>query len=345
MKKLLNSLKYGNSKTKFYIISVLLLLILGGVSLVFAITKTSPLWGMAAAFFFILAILMMNSVSFKGPIELKNIEVTTHNKKKKDIEDAVDTRKFHEKSKKEEIEEADEEENAEYLEKYSEDKVTKLFSYYKVKKNHVIVMIDYCASERIRQCPAYMWIENKSLNFLLLEKEPRKVVIPSEKVKSVNYEKGVLAFPESDYETFQRPSFVSFVFNGLLPSVYEDSKSGKTIYRKNLYVISPDIKVTNTSAKVVLDLLQMELKLPEEEEYNRRYSPYFTAAYVLNIKLKDGVISVKDYKTNIKTVLQQLAEADISMEDFKIYINQLVLGRVVTKEYADYYIEVRNKKK
>ena len=74
------------------------------------------------------------------------------------------------------------------------------------------------------------------------------------------------------------------------------------------------------------------------------YSPYFKSAYKLNILLRDGVIQVNEYKQKVKEVLESLAEAKISLEEFHKNIDQLVKGRMITEEYAEYYLEYRLKK-
>lgn len=337
MQKIINALKYGNTKTKCYIICIFLLFLCGGVSAILAGIKVSPLFAMVAIFSLLLGIILMSSVSFQGPVTTiklsENKEVSSSKFKKNKIENVI----------KEDVDSEDDKEEA-YLDNYNEKAVKKIFSYYKVKRDHVPIMLDSCKSENIRQCPAYAWLDKRYLHILLLEKEARKIEIPVKMVTRISYERGVLAHPEIDYANFSKPSFLSLVFSSLLPTVYEEGEGVRRLHRKNLYVIGNDIMVTNTSAKTVFDLLRLDLTLPEEEIYNKKYSPYFTAAYKLNIQLKDGALSVKDYKLRMKEVLQKLAEAEITEQDFSGYMKQLIQGRLITKEYADYYVEYRKKR-
>ena len=161
----------------------------------------------------------------------------------------------------------------------------------------------------------------------------------------MTYDKGCIVDIKKDYDQFKKPSLLSLAFSELLPTVYVEGEGIRAKDKKNLYVLTADLKVTNTSAKVLLDLLQVNFTLLEEEVYSKKYSPYFTSAYKLNILLKDGVLTVSDYKRKIKDVLLDLAEAQISLEVFKIYINQLIQGRLVTREYAEYYLDYRMKRK
>lgn len=345
MQKILNALRYGNTKTKVYIVAIFLLFVCCAVSAVLAWIHVSPLWAMISVFSFVLAIIFISSVSFKGPVTKKIIEKKEKQSRKGKSNEKI-KKLAQEEGTKEEDEKKENEENDEdgYLQEYSEDKIKKLFVSYKVNKGHVPIMIDSCRSERIRQCPAYAWVEKKSLYLLLLDRESRMVEIPLRKDTKIVYEKGIPVNRESDYAEFKKPSFVSLVFQSLLPTTYEDGKGFSSQTKKNLYVLTPDLMVTNTSAKALMDLLSMDMTLKEEEIYTKSYSPYFTAAYKLSIQLRDGVLSVKDYKLKIKDVLQKLGDAEISLDDFGRYIKQLVDGRLITKEYADYYVEYRRKR-
>ena len=330
MRRILYALKYGNGKTKFYIITIFILFLFGGASGVICVLRKSPLWGMTALFSSILGIIIMNSVSFKGPVT--KLQFALKGKKGP-------------KPKKDDIENEDEEkQGSDYIQKYNESNVKKLFVTYKVNKSHIPVMIDSIVSERVYHCPAYAWLEKDHLQLLLLEKEAKVISVPKKTVTKIVYCKGEPANPKTDYAGFSKPSFISAVFKPYLPTIYEEKQGVHRASKKNLYCIGTDIYITNTSARAIIDMLSLDITLPEEEIYNKKYSPYFTAAYKLSIQLRDGVISVKEYKLKIKNVLQKLAEASLSFETFYLYLNQLIQGRLITKEYAQYYLDYRKKK-
>lgn len=335
MGRIFNALRYGNAKTKRYIISIFFLFLIAVVSATKAIQLLSPLWTMVTIFSFILGILFITSLSFQ---ESKDAKKSIDNKQRNENK----TSSISEEKKDSAVLT---EENENYMEKYNETSIKKIFYYYKVKKNHIPIIIDSWESEDLKQCPAYVWLDKSDFHVLVIGKEVKKVEIPRKNLIKIVYEKGVTANINEDYQAFKNPSFMSIVFSGVLPTVYESGVGIKATHKKNLYVLFSDLKITNTSAKALIDLLQVDFSIPEEEIYSKKYSSYFTLAYKLNILLKDGVLSVNDYKRKIKEVLLSLAVAEISFDAFKIFINQLIQGRLITKEYAEYYVEYRKKQK
>jgi hypothetical protein len=325
MDKIWNGLRYGNKKTKGYILATLFLLSFGSVSVGFTIAKKSPLWGMSAIFCFLVAFLFITSLSF-------------HKTGKQIIKKTREELALSEESSKDQLEEEIEEN---IYERYDEETVKGVFIKYKVNKDHKPIIIDLCQSEKVRQCPAYIWADRGDLNLLLFEKETRKVTIPISKVTKITYEKGVLANPLLDYAGFQKTSFLNIVFSSYLPTLYEDSKDGRKVYRKNLYVLSPDIKVTNTSIRTIMDMLKLDLSYEGRFTDPDMHNPYFEKAYLLSIMLRDTVITVSEFKVRIKKLLQQLSEANISSDEFHLYIRQMVNARLITKEYAEYYLSYR----
>lgn len=325
MNKIWNGLRYGNKKTKSYILATIFLLVFGSVSIGFTIATHSPLWGMSATFCFLVAFLFITSLSFQ--------KTGKHIMKKTRAELALSDSGANEQ--KEELEEEN------IYEQYDEETVKGIFIKYRVNKDHKPIMIDLSQSEKIRQCPAYIWIDQGYLNLLLFEKETRKVSIPLSKVTKITYEKGAIANPLLDYEGFKKPSFLHIIFSAYLPTVYEDQRESRKVYRKNLYVLAPDIKVTNTSVRTVMDILKLDLSYEGRFADPKMHNPYFEAAYLLSIMLRDGVITVSEFKGRIKKLLQQLSEAKISEEEFSLYIKQMVNARLITKEYAEYYLSIR----
>ncbi len=337
MRKIWNGLRYGNTKTKTYIIGVLLLILFGSYSVGALIVTKLPLWGMSAAFSYLLAIILMQSVSFHKVGEI--IEKEKKSKQEKKLKkESVFTQEIL-ANKDTEIEEETIEDPDAVLEQYDEKKIKGVFVKYKVNKDHYPIMIDSCARFKIYQCPAYAWVEKRSLNLLLFEKEARKVEISLDGFQELTYERGVAVNTNLDYKTFSKPSFLNLIFSAYLPTVYEDTIAGRRSLRKNLYVIGTDLKVTNTSAATIMKLLSMNLSVRKQIRDVNYQNPYFEAAYALNVLLKDNVISVNEFKTKMKDILQKLADAKISNQEFMEYMNQLIQGRLITKEYAQYYIE------
>lgn len=338
MHKILNGLRYGNSKTKSYIIITLCLLVFGIISLVAVIMTHSPLWAMSAIFCFLLALILMQSVSFKKSGKF----APEKQQKTKDQQTEEETKDHNLKKTDEDLskEKETEEQNDDYLEKLGEKDIKGICVKYKVKKDHMPIMVDSCASKKIFQCPAYAWTEHSTLCLLLFEKEPRKVSFSSDEVNVMVYERNANANLANDYKALAKPSFLKLVFDPYLPTTFED-RMGQRSYKKNLYVIGKDLKVTNTSAKTMMELLSLNLKVDHLIRDPKFHNIYFESAYALNIMLKDTVLSVNEYKVKIKALLQKLTDANINNEEFYNYMNQLVQGRLITKEYAEYYIDRR----
>lgn len=352
MGRILNALRYGNAKTKGYIILITLLFLTGALGISNAIRGFSPLWAMVGVFAILLAFIFMNSLEFK------NANTSNSKTKKNTSKDQMNTQNEQDLKEEKEVvsnssgirkderEYSDtnlEDEN--YFEKYDEASIKRLFYRYKVKKNPIPIMIDSWESKGIIQCPAYIWVDKTYFHILTIGREANKYELPRKSLQKMTYNKGCVVDIKKDYDQFKKPSLLSLAFSELLPTVYVEGEGIRAKDKKNLYVLTADLTVTNTSVKVLLDLLQVNFTLLEEEVYSKKYSPYFTSAYKLNILLKDGVLTVSDYKRKIKEVLLDLAEAQISLEVFKIYINQLIQGRLVTKEYAEYYLDYRMKRK
>lgn len=338
MKKILNGLRYGNRKTKTYIIGVLLLILFGSFSLGAIVVTKQPLWGMSVAFSYLLALILMQSVSFHKVGEIKTKEKKSKKEEKKVQKDINATKQIIE-----DIDAVEEEDTIEdpdtVLQQYDEKKIKGVFVKYKVNKDHFPVMVDSCATHKIYQCPAYAWLEKGTLNLLLFEKDTRKVEISLAGINELTYERGVAVNTNLDYKTFSKPSFLNMIFSAYLPSVYEETIVGRRSLRKNLYVIGTDLKVTNTSAATMMKLLSMNLSVRKQIRDTSYQNPYFEAAYALNVMLKDNVISVNEFRSKIKDILQKLSDAKINNHEFMEYMNQLIQGRLITKEYAQYYIE------
>lgn len=326
MKKIWYALRYGDTRTKRLIISVAILFVAAAVSLVMLLLGGSSLWWLGTAFSLLLAIIIMQSVSFHGTG--KRVE----KKSKKDSNVKA------EKTQPEEEEPGELKTAADM----TQEEIEQILVAYKVKKNHIPIMIDSWPSQRIRQCPAYLWTDKNELLILTLEEKPRKAAIPLRDIKAVYYEPGVTARPAVDYPEFQKPSFAGITFGGLVPTYYEEAGTRKGT-QKNLYRIGDELTVTNTSIRPVIERLKLDIQMEDPVMSSERVSPYYKEGYKLSILWKDGVIRTKEYKSGVKQMMQSLTEAELSMEAFLEYVNQLVRGHLITQEYAEYYIGLRKK--
>lgn len=329
MRKLINSFLYGSSKTKSYLWTLLIvgIGILGvftagfingeGVLLALGVLLTG------------MEIVVIQSMSFHDVIK-DGEEGKAKRFKPADSEEGD--------REPEELEEGGDKEDS-YLDRYNETALKKVMVAYKVKKDHKKVMVDYSSRFSICQCAAFIWKDKGCVNLLLLEKKPRIIKLPAEKITAVGYAKMKEA-DEQDYEAFKSNGFTARLFEPFLPKLYKSGTGGERLY-KNLYVIPPDIMVTNTSVKNAFDILEADFCVSDKITGSAEYDDYFKMAYKASILWKDEVIDTGEYKEKIKILLHSLATENLSDEVFEESLNQLVKHKLITKDYAQYYREVR----
>ncbi len=362
MRKIVNSLLYGSSKTKSYLWSMLGMLFLAMVFTILAITRASIPMAIMAFLAIGIDVAVFQSVSIKDivkdgeqALEKKKVQkikqkaeklsldkLNTYDKKTGDeLVDELGMEVLSSKNRrqdiKEEEKEEDEKDKTPIFKNYDSKSVKKLMIKYKVKKEHRKVMIDSSSTFHIRQCPAYLWKDRKDINFLLIEKEPRIIKIPIAKVKGIGYVKMVEAKPASDYQDFMEPCIITKLFLEYLPIYKEGSYHGKIGAYKNLYTVIPDIRITSTSAKNLFDIVEVEFAVEDEVTNSRAYSEYYKAAYKANILWKDGVITTSEYKERIKKLLTYVATEHLSKQVYDDLLQQLVDHKLITNDYASYY--------
>ena len=146
MRKYWNALRYGNAKTKRILIGVLLLGIFAIVGGVLAIQGKGAIWALSAIFSAILDIVILQSVRF-GETELR--ENAKKGKEGKGNESKEDRDSFHS------------------VDEITEEDIKRLLIRYKVKKEHVPIIIDTFLEEDVEQSPAYLWKDRGYLHLLV----------------------------------------------------------------------------------------------------------------------------------------------------------------------------------
>ena len=339
IKKIWNTLRYGDKKTKKYLYKIL------GLLLVIISCTVLAIWlkSMALAGISIIALILLigsvQSVSFR--------EITDENKHNAKIEEKKSelsrtTKK--QDNEKAEIEEVAKEEKQEPEEIYDEETLKQVMIAYKVKKQHYPVMVDKCESERIYQCPAYGWVNKNQFYLLLLEKEPRCLSRPVNQLSHFSVKRGVVARPLTDYDFLQGKSLIANVFAPYQPSYYRKDVGGKVESRKNLYVLDKDICFTASSVRNLQKLLNAKFIIEDRRLESDQYSEYYKEIYKTHILWRDGVYSAEEYKEQIDEVLRLLGEADISEETFQTYIMQIIFDGLISNEYAGNIFANRKKK-
>lgn len=318
MRKVWNTLIYGDRKTKAYLWSIILLIILSAVSCVMFVITISLWWLIGVLGGLIAAAILAATVKFRE-IEAPELSEET-----------------------ETTEEASEEENIEFIKSLQKKQVKKLLYKYKVKKVHLPILLEKCESRKLQECPAYIWVNKGRLHFLGLSAKTKAFDLPLSELQTITVERSVRANPKEEYAAVKEAKFVAKVFQGLIPSYYiATDENGRRTHRKNSYRIGDDILVTNRSARAVMELTQARFILPEDEKMEKAYGTYATEAYKLKFLCQDEVILPEEYKIKIRILLQQMVESDLSDFDFTKNLSMMVKKQLITDEYAKYYEDAR----
>lgn len=231
----------------------------------------------------------------------------------------------------------------EELKSYNNRKLKKVFHKYKVKRDHKKILIDKCEKYNIVQTPAYVWLINNELHMLLIEQEPRELIIPVIRLNYVSYLKKVEVNPDVDYPAFHKKNLITEVFKGCLPDYIHSTVQGDMSAYKNLYGFGPGIYVTNRSVKQIFDLLALEFRVEDKVTTSNKVNLYFKEAYKSSILLKDNVIDANGYADRISNTLDDMAKSTISYNEFKDTLNLMIKNKLITQEFAMYYMGVRDK--
>ena len=258
-------------------------------------------------------------------------------KKKKELSE----KKLKEKEPKEETKEEITKE--EVIESYNKKKIKKVMHTYKVIRNHRMVLVDHCTKLDIHQAPAYIWIADKEINLLLIEKEPRLLTLPIFSVTDINYLKKQPANPDIDYTHLKGNSLLANLFKPYLPDYAHSTVVDDLTAYKNLYGIGPGIYFTNNSAANLFSLLAVNFNVKDKVTLSNKVNAYFKEAYKANILLRDNVIDANGYADKISKTLDDMAHSTISYNEFKETLNLLIKNKLITQEFAMYYMDVRDK--
>jgi hypothetical protein len=230
----------------------------------------------------------------------------------------------------------------EEAESYDKKKIKHTMHKYKVKRDHRLIIIDHCDKYYIKQTPAYVWIEDKSFNILLIEEEPRHLVLPLYGISEITYLKKYPVDTDKDYLLFHKKNLLTDTFRPYLPDYTQNSVVTDLSTYKNLYGFGPGIYCTNRSANNLFDLLSVEFTVDDKVTMSNKVNIYFKECYKSGILLRDDVIDAKGYANRISKTLDDMAKSTLSNNEFKDTLSLLVRNKIITKEFSDHYMDVRN---
>ncbi len=224
---------------------------------------------------------------------------------------------------------------------YNEQVLKKVKKKHHVKKDHRPIMIDHSKTYGIRECPAFIWRVHSKVYILLLEKEPRKICISRDMIHHVDYRPGMKADRAKEYVAFHKENLITSVFSQYLPDYYSSKVKNDPLKVKNLYMIYPDICITNRSIAQVMDLLYLNFMPEDKITKSDKLNGYFKRIYAANILYKDKVYSITEYKDAVEKTLGEMVYAEMPEREYSATLANLVKGRLISQEYADYYLEHR----
>ncbi len=233
----------------------------------------------------------------------------------------------------------------EEIESYDKKKIKHTLHEYKVKRDNRKVLVDRSDKYKIKQTPAYIWVTGKEFHMLLIEEEPRHVIIPVHSIREISYLKKQPVNADTDYPAFHRKNLFTDLFRPCLPDYTYNTVAGDMNSYKNLYGILGDIYFTNNSAKHLFDLLGVKFRVDDKVTMSPKVNFFFKDAYKSNILLRDGVIDANGYADRISDTLDAMARSSIGFNEFKDTLDLMIRNKLITTEFANHYIDVREKYK
>ncbi len=220
----------------------------------------------------------------------------------------------------------------------------KLLFKYKVKKEHVAILIDNCREKNIYECPAILWKDKTFAYLLLLEEEPRMLKFSLYDYRELHINASVPCYPSREYAALQPPSFVGAIYKPLLPNYRTAEGSGRSAFKKSLYGIGPDIFCTSGSVQNIMKVLSLELVLTESKINKENYGKYFREVYCARLLYRDSVYNGADYKEKVLSILTNMAHNADSDNEFAENLTQMLTNGLIPQEYAEFATQRRKKR-
>lgn len=348
MKKFLTGLRYGNWLTKLYVISIPICILVGIVLIVLSFVWNVIYLFLLGVAFGIGAIALSQSFTIEEEFieqepeeEKKQTTKRLPRKKAQRKSEARETVEESQELEKETGETVDKKPKQDELEEYDEKKIKQVFYKYKVRKEHRMIIIDEWKEREIHQQPAYIWVHRGQVHFLVIGDGVQELTVPVNKASSMLYQRGIVCQTKEEYPQFRKESLLSTLFSSYLPVYHEGNKNGRPVIYKNLFEFGSGIKITNTSARNVRELLQSEVQVDDIVTRDLRYNSFFKEIYKTGILFREQVITAKEYQDQVNDVLQNLALSDASDKEYEDTLQLLCHQKLISQEYMEYYKQYR----
>ncbi len=361
LRKIWNTLRYGDGRTKGFLISVMVLALAAVGFGAAALLMHFPLfWVAAAAAALITAALAKDTalVVIKDnaareamgeeavKAEMERRKALKQQKRAEKKEKKAEDRKNAAEKDDEEREKADEEDFGEdALSNMTEAKMKKLFVRYKVKQEHVPVVVDLCVPERIKQCPAFAWLADGKLKLLLIESKPRLVERSCRALEKLEVERGIAVRASEEYAELRRTDLMSRLFTPYLPRYHKKTIGGRTVLLKNLYLLDGDIKFASGSVNQLKKLLPLRIELKDRRMQESAVGAYYKELFLSSFLWQDGILTLGEYQKDVERILESMASADISYSEFEKELSEMISSGLLPAEYRNFAYAKREQKK
>lgn len=168
-------------------------------------------------------------------------------------------------------------------------------------------------------------------------------MFPIFSLKEITYLKKQPANADVDYAAFKGKSMLAELFKPYLPDYSHSTVVDDLTAYKNLYGVGPGIYFTNRSAANLFDILGLDFHVEDKVTTSNKVNVFFKDTYKANIMLRDNVIDANRYADRISNILDDMARSTISYNEFKDTLHLMIKNKLITQEFAMYYMEVRDK--
>lgn len=329
LKKVWNTILYGEPKTRFILLTMFFAGFAGLLLLILSITTGFLPLSLLSVAILGCDIAYIKTFDFKKYTLTREQSDVLRYKKKEERKALKEDRRIA-KLKERNLETLD-------PEKISEKLLKKLFYKYKVKKEHVPILIDSFEDEGLSMCPAILWKDALYCYLLIINEKPRMLKFSIYEFNEMSIKLNNPAKPDEEYTGIRASHTMSALFSQCLPNytVTEDERTHRRSQVKSLYSIGPDIYCPSGSVHNILKILSLNISIPGSRINREEYGPYFRKVYIARLMYRDKIYSPEEYKDKVMTILSEMA---LNANDTLYHqgIKQMLANGLIPNEYADY---------
>lgn len=354
LRKIWNTLRHGDGRTKSFLLWEIGLILATVIFVCVAIGTHSFLpWVFAAATAILAAAMAKDAVLVVKNGGTAGKQTGSLNERGDEIKDFGDEdteksgrKKKSKKEKKKEEQEAKEQEERERedeeefgdnaLASMTAEKLKKLLIRYKVKQEHVPVVIDLCVPERVRQAPGFAWVEDGSLKILLIDRKARMLERPLSKLQVMEVERGIAVKASNEYVELRENEVMKKAFTPYLPRYQKKEIGGRTVLLKNLYILDEDIKFTSTSVNELKKLFSFRIEIADRRLSDMDLSPHYKKVFTDSFLWRDGILTLQEFKAQVEQVIESLADPAIPYGEFELTVSAMINSGLLPSEYQNF---------